>query len=332
MLRAARRASLRPRASLSPAATRSRQLTTESDPPVQDVSWNEFQELRNDRRVLVNSMMQYGSDQQKDNTWSIRDGLHRPPSEPTLSALLACGAHFGHATQIMNPNFMPYAYGTRAGVTVIDMEHTLPLLRRAAKVTRAIAYEGGQIVFVGTRPDLRPIVEKAAARVGPLGYHVGERWLPGTLTNKFQMFGETTVETQKVVPDLVIILNPLKNLNAIRECAVEHVPTIGIIDSNADPRTVMYAIPANDESTRTAELICGILSMAARAGVDERGKVFHEFVDGLVHPSERVDPEIQIHDEDADLEQLRRVQVDAQGNEISEDYEEDEEEGDNNHW
>jgi len=70
-----------------------------------------------------------------------------------------------------------------------------------------------------------------------------------------------------VVPDLVVFLNPIANVHAIRECAIEHVPTIGIVDSNVDPRVVMYPIPANDESTRTAELIAGVLSVAGREGV-----------------------------------------------------------------
>lgn len=166
----------------------------------------------------------------------------------------------------MNPNFIPYAYGTRSGITIIDMDHTLPLLRRAANLVRAVAARDGSIVFVGTRPDLRKVVSKAAERVGPQGYHVGERWLPGTLTNKLLMFGANTLDTTKIIPDLVVILNPLANMNAIRECAIEHIPTIGIIDSNVDPRIVMYPIPANDESTRTAELVAGVLSIAGREG------------------------------------------------------------------
>ncbi|KAK0503103.1 mitochondrial ribosomal protein subunit S2 [Armillaria luteobubalina] len=232
--------------------------------------WTEFQMDRIQRTTLIKLMEQYGSTQTRENTWTLRDSLRRPSAEATLSALLATGAHFGHAASIMNPNFMPYAYGVRAGITIIDMDRTLPLLRRAVNLVRSVAHNRGQIVFVGTRPDIRPVVEKAARRVGRQGYHVGERWLPGTLTNKFQMFGEDTVTKNKVVPDLVILLNPLANMNAIRECAVEHVPTIGIIDSNADPRLVMYPIPANDESTRTAELIAGILSVAAREGVSIR--------------------------------------------------------------
>jgi len=168
----------------------------------------------------------------------------------------------------MNPNFLPYAYGVRAGVTVIDLDHTLPLLRRAAQLVRSVAAKDGVVVFVGTRPDLRPIVKKAAERMPKQGYHISEKWLPGTLTNKLEMFGADVVAENRITPDLMVFLNPIANMHAIRECAIEHVPTIGIVDSNVDPRIVMYPIPANDESTRTAELIAGILSIAGREGCE----------------------------------------------------------------
>lgn len=167
----------------------------------------------------------------------------------------------------MNPNFVPYAYGTRAGVTIIDLDHTLPMLRRTANLVRSVARSGGTIVFVGTRPDLKPVVERAAQRIEGQGFYVGDRWLPGTLTNRRQFFGDDVVDKTRMIPDLVILLNPLQNTIAINECALEHVPTVGIIDSNVDPRLVMYPIPANDESTRTAELIAGVLSVAGREGV-----------------------------------------------------------------
>lgn len=183
-----------------------------------------------------------------------------------LSALMAAGAHFGHSKSLMNPHFLPYAYGERADITIIDLDHTLPLLRRAAKVVRGVVAKGGTLIFVGSRPELRPIVRKAAQRVGSSAYHVGERWLPGTLTNRGQLFGIEASITQRIIPDLVIFLNPIHNMPAIRECAALNVPTIGIIDSNVDPRIVMYPIPANDESTRTAELIAGVLSIAGREG------------------------------------------------------------------
>ncbi|KIL68611.1 hypothetical protein M378DRAFT_120876 [Amanita muscaria Koide BX008] len=232
--------------------------------------WTDFQRRRAERSTLVDIFSQHGSTQTSENTFRARDTLHKPPRHATGSALLAAGAHLGHATTRMNPNFMPYAYGTRAGITLIDLDQTLPLLRRAANLVRSVAYAKGAIVFIGTRPDLRPVVQKAAERLGEQGYCVGDRWLPGTLTNKIQMFGADAVKEDKIVPDLAILLNPLSNMNAIRECAIEHVPTIGIVDSNADPRIVMYPIPANDESTRTAELIAGILSIAGREGASLR--------------------------------------------------------------
>ncbi|KAF7363288.1 40S ribosomal protein [Mycena sanguinolenta] len=167
----------------------------------------------------------------------------------------------------MNPNFVSYAYGVRAGSTIIDLDHTVPLLRRAANLVRAVAFEGGQILFVGTRPDLRTIVKSAAGRIGKQGYYVSERWVPGTLTNAPELFTPAVADETNTRPDLVILLNPLANITCIRECALAHIPTIGIIDSDADPRIVMYAIPANDESPQTAEIVAGILSIAGREGL-----------------------------------------------------------------
>ncbi|KAL0947093.1 hypothetical protein HGRIS_013233 [Hohenbuehelia grisea] len=264
------RSCARPATSLRRALARTVASNAAEDYKVLDQpqKWTQFQLKRAEFKMLSDAFESYGSVQ--EDTWKPSHGLHKPASHATVSALLAAGAHFGQSRSLMNPNFIPYAYGVRAGITIIDLDHTLPMLRRAAKLVRAIAQAGGQIVFVGTRPDLRPVVQKAAERVGPQGYYVGERWLPGTLTNKLQLFGAEVVKDERVTPDLVVLLNPLANMNAIRECAIEHVPTIGIIDSNVDPRIVMYPIPANDESTRTAELIAGLLSIAGREGAELR--------------------------------------------------------------
>ncbi|KAJ2922479.1 hypothetical protein H1R20_g14620, partial [Candolleomyces eurysporus] len=243
--------------STAAASSEPRRLETQAD-------WEDFRLQKGKVRTLIDTFGEYGSTQTEETAFHLRDSLHKPPRNATVSALLAAGAHFGHASTRMNPNFMPYAYGTRAGITVIDLDSTLPLLRRAANVTRAVARAGGQILFIGTRPDLKPVVQKAAERLGPRqGYYVGERWLP------------------ELPPDLAIILNPVANGNAIREFALENVPTIGIIDSNVDPRLVMYPIPANDENARVAELIAGVLSIAGREGValrqeDLRNQVFIE--------------------------------------------------------
>ncbi|CAA7265399.1 unnamed protein product [Cyclocybe aegerita] len=234
--------------------------------------WARFKQKRQETKDIIEIFSQYGSTVNPDNTFRLRHGIHKPIAHATTSALLAAGAHFGHASTRMNPNFVPYAYGTRAGITIIDLDHTVPMLRRAANLTRQVARDGGIILFIGTRPDLRPVVYKASERLGKQGFHVGDRWLPGTLSNRRQFFGESEVDSHRTTPDLAIILNPLQNTIAIQECAQAHVPTIGIIDSNVDPRLVMYPIPANDENPRTAELVAGILSIAGGEGVTLREK------------------------------------------------------------
>ncbi|KAI6127820.1 ribosomal protein S2, flavodoxin-like domain-containing protein [Pisolithus croceorrhizus] len=210
--------------------------------------WHLMQENRARFKLLFDLFNQHGSTQTRKNTFQPHHTLSRPlaSSQVTLSALAS----------LMNPNFLPYAYGTRAGLTIIDLEQTLPLLRRAANLVRAVAQRKGTIIF---------------------GYHIGERWLPGTLTNRNQLFQEESQE-YRLTPDLVVLLNPLANMNAIRECAIQHVPTVGIIDSNADPRIVMYPIPANDDSPRTAQIIAGVLSVAGKEGVmaREEGQKSHQ--------------------------------------------------------
>ncbi|KAI6005899.1 ribosomal protein S2 [Pisolithus albus] len=241
--------------------------------------WHLMQENRARFKLLFDLFNQHGSTQTRKNTFQPHHTLSRPlaPSQTTLSALVATGAHFGHAASLMNPNFLPYAYGSRAGLTIIDLEQTLPLLRRAANLVRAVAQRNGTIIFVGTRPDLQNTIQRASERLGVQGYHIGERWLPGTLTNRNQLFQEKSQE-YRLTPDLVVFLNPLANMNAIRECAIQHVPTVGIIDSNADPRIVMYPIPANDDSPRTAQIIAGMLSVAGKEGIKarEEGQKTHQ--------------------------------------------------------
>lgn len=251
--------------------TRGVQLASQHKPLETEADWTALQLERAHVSQLKNVFDAQGPVLTDESRWRLRDSLRKPPAEATISALLAAGAHFGHSTSRLNPNFMPYAYGTRGGITIIDLDHTLPLLRRATQLARSVAYRGGQILFLGTRPDLRPVVQKAAERLGPgNGYYIADRWLPGTLTNRFSMLSPDDFKRYNLLPDLVVILNPIQNAVAIRELAVEHVPTIGIVDSNADPRLVMYPIPANDESTRVAEIVAGVISIAAREGVHLR--------------------------------------------------------------
>ncbi|KAG9123727.1 37S ribosomal protein, mitochondrial [Ceratobasidium sp. 392] len=233
--------------------------------------WTELAKERARRKAVIDYFSKLGSTQNRDNSFQPHHTLHKPaaPSELTMSALVAAGAHLGSSPASTRPTFLPYAYGHRAGITIIDLDITLPLLRRASNVVREVARSNGLILFVGTNENLAPCVRKAAQRLGSQGFHVGTTWKPGTLTNAWELFGSETMMKLNTVPDLVIFLNPLQNLHAIRECAISRVPTIGIIDSDVDPRVVMYPIPANDDSVRTAELIAGMLSIAGAEGIKQ---------------------------------------------------------------
>ncbi|KAG8871741.1 37S ribosomal protein, mitochondrial [Tulasnella sp. 331] len=242
-------------------------------PPQPSSDLDELIENRRWEHSISERFSKLGSSQSRETSFQPHHPLHRPvpPNSLTLSALLASGAHLGHAASRLRPAFLPYAYGTRSGITIIDLDHTLPMLRRAANVVRAVAQNNGSVLFVGTHETLRSAVIKAAQRMGRNGYQLSTRWKAGTLTNAREIFGEDLTREQNYVPDLVVLLNPLDNMVLIKECAHKHIPTIGIIDSNVDPRIVMYPIPANDDSVRTAELIVGMLSLAGKQGVQAMG-------------------------------------------------------------
>jgi small subunit ribosomal protein S2 len=188
------------------------------------------------------------------------------PKDVTLELLLASQTHMGHATSLWNPANQRYIYGIRNGIHIISLEATAAHLRRAAKVVEGVARSGGLILFIGTRPGQVRAVVKAAKM--SKGCHLFERWIPGTITNGDQILGtggvkvvdqkdekvelpglaERVAEQRALRPDLVVCLNPLENYIALRECGIEGIPTIGIIDTDADPTWVTYPIPANDDS------------------------------------------------------------------------------------
>lgn len=106
----------------------------------------------------------------------------RSPTKLSLSTLLASGAALGHATSSLSPAYMPYVYGNRSGLSIIDLDQTLPLLRRTANLVRELVAADGVIMVVGTRDGHARCMRKAKERMGDNVYTVGE-WLPGTLTN-----------------------------------------------------------------------------------------------------------------------------------------------------
>ncbi|KAL1594955.1 hypothetical protein SLS59_008506 [Nothophoma quercina] len=243
--------------------------------------------------------------------------LTNPPSpaDVTLELLLASEAHQGHVTSLWNPANARYIHGIRQGVHIISLEVTAAHLRRSAKVVQEVSRRGGIVLFVGTRDGQDRAVSRAAELAK--GYHLFERWIPGSITNGKQILGrcktkvvnehdkdvpgfeEQLYDRPVLRPDLVVCLNPLENYVLLHECALNNIPTIGVIDTNADPTWVTYPIPANDDSLRCIQVIAGVLGRAGEAGQKQRlaaaaeGHITYRPARGLVAPeSETEDAEV----------------------------------------
>jgi small subunit ribosomal protein S2 len=104
------------------------------------------------------------------------------PLQSSLSTLLATGAALGHASSILHPQFAPYVYGTRSGLSIIDLDQTLPMLRRTAALVRDVVKADGVVLMVGNKPGIEKSLQKARERLGDNGFVTG-KWLPGLLTN-----------------------------------------------------------------------------------------------------------------------------------------------------
>ncbi|KAI9876139.1 MAG: 37S ribosomal protein, mitochondrial [Pleopsidium flavum] len=234
--------------------------------------------------------------------------LTHPPSprDITVELLLASQSHMGHSTSLWNPANSRYIFGIRQGIHIISLDVTAAHLRRACKIVSGVTERGGLILFVGTRSGQERCVVNAARLAG--GCHLFERWVPGSITNgqqilgqcrlkvvdefdrELQGFGEQLVDRAALKPDLVVCLNPLENYVLLHECGLNNIPTIGIIDTDANPTWVTYPIPANDDSMRCVQVIAGVLGRAGEEGQKrrrddaERGVVTSTPTAGLKQP------------------------------------------------
>lgn len=172
---------------------------------------------------------------------------------------------------------------------------------------------------------------KAAELAG--GCHLFDRWTPGSITNGQQILGncrmkvvdeldreipdfeEQLLDRSVLKPDLVVCLNPLENYVLLHECGLNNIPTIGIIDTNADPTWVTYPIPANDDSLRCVQVIAGVLGRAGEAGNKMRleaasqGEVTYQPAQGLKMPAEKKDGEGQASSGSAPVPELGFLQT-----------------------
>lgn len=224
-------------------------------------------------------------------------------TEPlSVQSLIEAGVHFGHRASHWNPKMRPYVYGRCKLIHIIDVRETVRGILRAKKYLRQVAAQGGLILFVGTKRQASETVQEQATRCGMP--YVSERWLGGTLTNfktirsrlsrleelenivngdalatyskKMQsslqreykkMFRNLNgIRTMDRYPAAMVVVDPRKEKNAVREARKFDVVSIALIDTDSDPDEVDLPIPGNDDSIRSIELILSHLADAVVEG------------------------------------------------------------------
>lgn len=208
----------------------------------------------------------------------------------TLRDLLDAGVHFGHRTRLWNPKMKPYIYREQNGVHIIDLYKTARCLVEATNFVSSQVSQGKTILFVGTKRSATDIVAEEATRCGQ--FYVNNRWLGGTLTNYrtirdsvdrlIRMEAERDqgrlesrtkkerldharkigkmerslggIKTMKGIPDLLFVIDPKREHNAIKEAKKLKIPVVALCDTNCDPSGVDYVIPGNDDAIKSIRL------------------------------------------------------------------------------
>jgi small subunit ribosomal protein S2 len=220
--------------------------------------------------------------------------------------LLEAGVHFGHLKKKWNPKMLPYIFAEKKGIHIIDLNKTTEALQETAAALKAIARSGKKILFVGTKKQAKDIVTECAQRVNMP--YVTERWLGGMLTNfntvrksvkKMQsiekMLGDGTFDSitkkerltlsrdkdkmEKVlggiaqlgrVPAALFIVDIGHEHIALAEAKRLNITTFGIVDTNCDPNKVDFAVPANDDATKSIAIVTNYIAAAIAEGLAER--------------------------------------------------------------
>lgn len=256
--------------------------------------------------------------------------------ETTLAELLKAGAHFGHQVSKWNPKMRPFIFAARNGIYIVDLEKTKERLEAACAFAEDIAARGGTVLFIGTKRQAKPIIEREAKRVGmPF---VTNRWIGGTFTNyptvsklisKFKrLLGERERgELQKYIkkerlkideeierleslvggmsdvaklPDAVFMIDIKQERTALREAKKMNIPIIAVTDTNVNPTEVTYPIPGNDDATKAIELFVTALADAIESGAARAEKKSKDDVepiqDAVIEEVPVVVPEIAIEE------------------------------------
>ena len=257
----------------------------------------------------------------------------------SMKQLLEAGVHFGHTTKRWDPRMKPYIFTARNGIYIIDLKITAEKITEAYNALLQIVQNGGQVIFVGTKKQAQEAVREVAQKTGQ--FYVDQRWLGGTLTNfktirrsikylkdlykmeeegmfdklpkkevlqlnkereKLEKNLAGILEMQKL-PEAMFIVDPRKELNAIKEARKLGIPVFGIVDTNCNPEDVDYVIPANDDAIRAVKLIVDIMGNAI---IEGQGGVVEHFEDEEIDQSQALEGEVFDKDQPRKRPELRK--------------------------
>ena len=227
-------------------------------------------------------------------------------SRITFETLIEAGAHFGHLKRKWNPAMAPYIFMERNGIHIIDLHKTAAMTETAAEALKQIAKSGKKILFVSTKKQLKEIVAEKAQSVGMP--YVIERWPGGMLTNfptirkavkkmatieklttdgtysnlskrEFLQISRQRAKLEKNLgsiadltrlPSAIFVVDVMKEHIAVHEANRLGIPVFAIVDTNSNPNDIDFVIPANDDATKSVEVILDACCAAIAEGLEER--------------------------------------------------------------
>jgi len=229
-------------------------------------------------------------------------------AKTTHKELLEAGVHFGHMKRKRNPNMDPYIFMERNGIHIIDLNKSLVKLDAAAAALKQISKSGKKILFVATKKQAKDIVANLVKQTGMP--YATERWPGGMLTNfhtirkavkkmstidKMEVDGtmdnmsnkeKLQIARQRIklernlgsisdltrLPAAIFIVDVLREKIAVSEANKLNIQTFAMVDTNSDPNDVDFAIPSNDDSSKSISLIVSVIVDAIKEGLEERKK------------------------------------------------------------
>ncbi|OUW76238.1 MAG: 30S ribosomal protein S2 [Flavobacteriaceae bacterium TMED212] len=225
-----------------------------------------------------------------------------------IKELVKAGVHFGHLTRKWNPNMSPYIYSEKNGIHIINLYKTIQKLEESCSALEKIASSGRKILFVATKKQAKDIVSKYAEEV-TMPY-ITERWPGGMLTNfitirkavkkmsaidrskqdgTFESLSKKeklsvdrtrakleknlgSINSMTRLPGAIFVVDIRREHIAVREAIKLNIPIFAMVDTNTDPRLVDFGIPANDDASKSIEIILNKVTSSIKAGLDQRNK------------------------------------------------------------